>query len=94
MSKMHFQSPKAPAGLKYLGEKDIKCAGCNKTIAILLKAHEDTLEQKFKALCPCGDESFIVKWDGQLMVSPAEGYSIADFDSDNGITIIKIVKEK
>lgn len=73
-------------GLEYGGEIHMKCMGCDKSLATVMKVSSNPLrfpaggrkvvlvhQQRFQADCPfCKSKSWIVKTEGQVMIGGAE----------------------
>lgn len=76
-------------GLEYGGELEMKCMGCDKPLAIVMKVSPNPLrwplpggtfklveKQRFQADCPfCDSKSWIVKTEGQVMIGGAENFT-------------------
>lgn len=62
---------KVKLGLKDLEEYVLECA-CGKKLAVVRRVMESASSVRYKAKCPCGDESFWKTVQGETYIGPYE----------------------
>lgn len=78
-------------GYSLQGEKLLSCRHCNKPLINIIMVKDTPEIHKFKARCPCGSESWLVKLHGKKYYRACDPLSIDDIIT-NGEVIEFIVK--
>jgi hypothetical protein len=88
-------------GWGILKDLEVECGGCRKPLFGVTKVKENPEKlTELKGLCPyCGSDSFLIEVDGDIVLGPAPGTVLVDFETsvlDNEgkhiKTIVKVEK--